>query len=45
MEEYRKRKKKRRKSQDIEILETSPYVNDDETISVGSPGTELEFAL
>ena len=32
-EEYRKRKKKRRKSQDIEILETSPYMDDSEMMS------------
>ena len=34
IEEHRKRKKKRRKSQDIEILETSPYMNDDQLISM-----------
>ena len=42
MEEYRKRKKKRRKSQDIEILETSPYVHDDEMISTPQELTPLE---
>jgi len=29
VEEYRKRKKRRRKSKDIEILETSPYMNEE----------------